>query len=77
MQIIHSYSITYVPTLQYFLENRDAISAARILLDSLPLKLQRAAGIVPFAELSEMSRRPFPCYISSSDASGVVASIKK
>jgi hypothetical protein len=29
-------SIKYVPTLQYFIENRDIISAARIPLDSLP-----------------------------------------
>jgi hypothetical protein len=27
---MHSYSIKYLPTLQYFIENRDVISAARI-----------------------------------------------
>ena len=30
MQIMYSYSIKYVPILQYFIENRDVISAAGI-----------------------------------------------
>jgi hypothetical protein len=35
---MHAYSVKYVPTLQYVIDNRDAISAARIPLDSLPLQ---------------------------------------
>jgi len=35
---MYAYYIKYVPTLQYFIENRDVISAAGISLDSLPFK---------------------------------------